>query len=104
MRARRLGELLVDKGVLDSAALETALAIQPRTGKRLGAVLRAHGYCPSAAIAAALAEQARFPFVEDERVGSGPQWSEPLAALTLAWCRSHAVLPTLLDGLPHFCL
>jgi hypothetical protein len=54
---RRLGELLIERGLVDADDLEEALAIQAATGRRLGEILVTHGALTSAELIAALAEQ-----------------------------------------------
>lgn len=54
---RLLGELLVDKGLVDPTALEDALAEQRATGRRFGEVLVSRGALDGAQLTDALAEQ-----------------------------------------------
>lgn len=69
-RRRRMGEILVQAGVLTPLQLERALNIQQeQPQRRLGAILIELGYAESDVIAQVLAAQARVPFVrldEDE--------------------------------------
>ena len=55
-QSRLLGEVLVDRGVLDPAELDMALGIQAHSGTRLGRVLTALGLCHRLELADALAE------------------------------------------------
>jgi len=54
---RRLGELLVDRGMLDLADLDFALAIQKRSGRLLGEILVTRHFVSADELAQALAEQ-----------------------------------------------
>jgi hypothetical protein len=54
---RPLGELLVDRDVLDETQLEVALAEQRRTGRLLGQILVGAGYLTAVSLALALADQ-----------------------------------------------
>jgi hypothetical protein len=54
---RRLGELLVGRGLLTAAQLQEALVEQQRTGIPLGQVVVQRGYTTPAAVAQALATQ-----------------------------------------------
>jgi len=54
---RRLGELLVDQRMLDSADLDFALAIQKRSGRLLGEILVTRHFVSADELAQALAEQ-----------------------------------------------
>jgi SOS response regulatory protein OraA/RecX len=69
-RWRRIGEILVLRGLLDEKDVSAALAEQQRSGRRLGQILLDRGLVSSTAIDSALAEQASEP--EPERgFGSG---------------------------------
>jgi type IV pilus assembly protein PilB len=61
--ARVIGRLLVERGAIQPAELEGALAEQRRTRERLGEILVRRG-TPEDAVARALAEQLRLPFAE----------------------------------------
>lgn len=54
---RRLGEILVHKGLLTQGGLERALAEQERSGRLLGEILIERGWVSSTELASALAEQ-----------------------------------------------
>jgi hypothetical protein len=54
---QKLGELLVEAGLLAPAALELALEEQQQTGRTLGQILVGRGFLPAPTLAAALAEQ-----------------------------------------------
>ncbi len=60
----RLGELLVQRGLIDAAALERALAAQKQSGRRLGKVLVELGLVGVEQIAQAIAEQMMLPYVD----------------------------------------
>ncbi len=60
---RRLGELLVDGGLIDPAQLEKALAAQAKTGSRLGTQLLMEGWLTEAQLAAFLSEQMGLPAI-----------------------------------------
>lgn len=66
-RRRRMGEMLVEAGVLSQAQLERALAMQQeQPQRRLGSILVELGYAEEDAVAQVLACQARVPFVRLE--------------------------------------
>ncbi len=54
---QRLGDLLVEQGVVDPGDLDFALAVQRRTGALLGAVLVSRDFVSAADLASALAAQ-----------------------------------------------
>jgi type IV pilus assembly protein PilB len=63
---RRLGEILVELGIVDDAQIETALQAQQATGKRLGEVLLEAGLVEPRDLVRALAAQFGLPFVDLE--------------------------------------
>jgi len=54
---RRLGDLLVEKGLIEPSQIELALPEQNLTGDRLGEILLAHGWISGSDLIDALAEQ-----------------------------------------------
>lgn len=62
-RRRRLGELLVDAGVLDDARLKAALNEQRKWGGKLGRTLVEMGFVEEATMVTTLAQQLRLPVV-----------------------------------------
>ncbi len=91
---RRLGEILVDAGVLDEFQLMTALEdSQPE--ERLGATLQRLGYASDQQIALALATQLRLPYVDPV---SDPPTPEAIALLPGRLAERHGVLPLRIEG------
>lgn len=60
-RPLKLGEILIQAGVLDQAQVEAALAYQRNWGGRLGACLVKLGYVTEEKLLAAVAEQLKLP-------------------------------------------
>ena len=60
----RLGELLVQRGLLDADGLEQALAAQKQSGRRLGRVLVELNLVSAEQIASSLADQMMLPYVD----------------------------------------
>jgi MSHA biogenesis protein MshE len=60
----RLGDLLIQQGLLTEEQLKTALDEQKRTGRKLGRVFVESGYVTEEGISQALARQLRIPFVD----------------------------------------
>lgn len=54
---KRLGELLLEEGLINREQLQEALAVQRRTGRRLGAVLAKLGFVTEEQVADALARR-----------------------------------------------
>ncbi|NJD18404.1 MAG: hypothetical protein FIA95_03875 [Gemmatimonadetes bacterium] len=61
-RPKILGQLLVEAGCLEPAALDEVLAAQPESGLRLGELLSKRGEVPAEAVARALAVQLGLPY------------------------------------------
>ena len=61
---RKLGEFLIESGLLTADQIDSGLEIQKRTGKRLGEVLVEMKLISEEEIAFALAMQLKIPFVD----------------------------------------
>ena len=68
----RLGDLLIQQGLLTDEQLKIALDEQKRTGRKLGRVFVESGYVTEAGISQALARQLRIPFVELKSFSPSP--------------------------------
>ncbi|HTO19728.1 MAG TPA: GspE/PulE family protein [Pseudomonas sp.] len=60
----RLGDLLIEAGLIDDAQLQRALQEQKRTGVKLGRAVVDLGFISETRLLKALSEQLRIPFVE----------------------------------------
>jgi hypothetical protein len=54
---RRLGDIIVERGMIDQAQLDEALAVQRETGAKLGEVLVDLGFITRVALAGVISEQ-----------------------------------------------
>jgi hypothetical protein len=54
---RRLGDIIVERGLIDQAQLDEALAVQRETGAKLGEVLVDLGFITRVALAGVISEQ-----------------------------------------------
>lgn len=63
LQRRRLGEILIEAGVLSEQQLSRALAIQKEDGRRLGAILLAYGIVAEPQLVQALSRQLSVPWV-----------------------------------------
>jgi type II secretion system protein E len=63
MKRNYFGEMLVQKGILSKAQLESAMVEQQETRERLGAVLLRHGWVTEKDILTTLSEQCNIPLV-----------------------------------------
>ena len=60
----RLGELLVNRGLLSRDKVEEAMALQQKTGKRLGHIVVSKGWIKEDVFLNTLAEQLGIPFIQ----------------------------------------
>src|SRR5574343_1946908 len=60
----RLGDLLIQQGLLTEDQLKIALNEQKRTGRKLGRLFVENGYVTEERISQALARQLRIPYVD----------------------------------------
>ncbi|HDM70151.1 MAG TPA: hypothetical protein ENG58_01950, partial [Thermotogales bacterium] len=65
LRYKRIGEILVDKGIITNEDLATAMNIQRSVKRPLGEVLVEYGYATWEQIAEALASQYNLPLLKE---------------------------------------
>ncbi|MDR7537070.1 MAG: type II secretion system ATPase GspE [Armatimonadota bacterium] len=94
-RRVKLGELLVEAGLITPVQLEQALQIQHRTGERLGRVLVAQGMATQEAIARAMASQLGLEYV-NLKATAIPE--DVLTLLPEELIRLYQVVPLRLQG------
>ena len=87
---QRLGELLVEQGLVTSADVDLALERQKESGERLGAILSGLGLVSTGDLGRTLAAEFGVEFVDLEERGSPPP---QVGGLTEQFCRRHRVLP-----------
>jgi type IV pilus assembly protein PilB len=87
---KRLGELLLEKGLLSADQLETALAEQKRQRRPLGQVLLSQGLVDEKALAAALSIHFNVPQVDFTRARVE---KDALALIPEAYAREHTIVP-----------
>jgi len=68
----RLGDLLIQQGLLTDEQLKLSLDEQKRTGRKLGRVFVESGYVTEEGISQALARQLRIPFIDLKRFTPKP--------------------------------
>ncbi len=69
----RLGEILVQQGLLTPDQLSLALQEQQRSGRKLGRVFVENGYVTEAQISEALARQFQIPFIDLKQFNAAPE-------------------------------
>ena len=94
-QSRRLGEILIESGLLTRSDLDVALTFQRENGAKLGEALLRLGLIGDEHLATSLAEQKHLPMVS-----LGERIPEPtaVALLTEKFIRNRQVLPLELDG------
>lgn len=91
---RRLGEILVDLGLVTEEELERALGLQRDSGKKLGEVLLEQGIVPPAGLLRALAEQFGLDYMELD----GAVDLELVQRVPASIARQHRAVPVARDG------
>ncbi|MAE93418.1 MAG: secretion system protein E [Deltaproteobacteria bacterium] len=94
----RLGDLLIELGLIDESTLDEALEIQGGDTDHkspLGSILLERGWIAESRLYEALAFQLGLPYEEPHVVDLD---SELLAEVPPAWCREHAILPLRKEG------
>lgn len=76
MKNKRLGEMLVDAGVLTSEQVNKALELQKGTGKRLGTVLIDNGFITESQLIETLRMQLGIEFVDLNKVKIDPSMAQ----------------------------
>ena len=92
---KRLGDRLLEAGLINSHQLDLALREQKRTGRMIGAVLHELGFVTEQDIASFLAQDAQTPTVDVGRMVIDP---EVIALLPFDFCRESAVIPCRRQG------
>jgi len=86
---KRIGEILIERGKLDQAALDRALRLQQESGDRLGGLLVTLGLCAQRDVAEALAVQLELPLIDASGYPEFPILEERVSARFLR--ESHAL-------------
>lgn len=87
---KRIGELLVEAGVLSDERLRAALEVQLQTKQRLGAVLVSRGFVTEEQLVAVLSEALGVPAVELRSVQ--PEW-RAIHMLRVSFCEANDLFP-----------
>jgi hypothetical protein len=93
---KRLGEILVNAGIIDEMQLRSALAEAARWGKRIGEVLVVRGHCSEAQILEAVAGQMGVGVAPLSTTNAIPP--RVLRLLPPAFAKDKQALPLFLDG------
>ncbi len=90
MDHQKLGQILIDKGIINSEQLETALGAQRLTGKFFGEILVSRGFCTEEQIAKSLSEQLGFAFID---VGVMPPEPKVIEIIPKEFCLKYSLVP-----------
>lgn len=95
---KRLGEILLERGLIDVDQLNAALAHQRQWGMRLGTALVAKGFVPEGVLTRVLAESLNIPMVDLARVVVDPK---ALQMVPRRLAEQYDVLPIALREQPN---
>src|SRR3989338_5012882 len=87
---RRLGQILIDEGIITLVQLEEALAEQRTTGRFFGEILVSRGEVTEEEIARSLSEQLGFAYVDVSEITIEPQAVELVPKEV---CQKYTVVP-----------
>lgn len=94
-RRIRLGESLVEAGLINAAQLDEALARKTTTGERIGEALVALGYITERDLVRTLAKDADIPFLESSELRIDPA---VVSLVTASAARTNNLVPLRADG------
>ena len=92
----RLGDLLIERGVVTDAQLQSALARHRHEGTRLGAVMRAMGLVSNEEILETVSRQVGVPYVSLS--DASRELTRVTEVLPLKFLQAHHVFPLAFDG------
>lgn len=88
-KKRRLGEILLEDGILTKPVLEQALAYQKENGGLIGQILVQQGHLSEEELVSVLARQLKMPFLALEHYSINMDAARNLEE---TFCRQHCVL------------
>ncbi len=89
-RRKRIGDILLEEGLVDEGQLRSALTHQGRWGKRLGESLVDLGFISETQLIVTLSRMFRVPAVEMKKIQIKP---EALQLIPGDYCEKHQVIP-----------
>jgi len=96
-KKKRLGEILIEDGILSAGQLEEALEDQKTSGMLLGQVLITKGYISEENLISAVGKQLKIPYLPLEKYsinGDAAVWMDP------QFCKDNSLV--LIDGDEHY--
>ena len=97
MARPRLGEMLVQAGLITAEQLRFALEAQSRTHARLGRILIDHRMVSEDSVLETLARIANIPRLDLARAPVDPAVIAALPGINADWCLDHGVVPLAID-------
>jgi len=91
----RLGDILVNTGLITRSQLQTALEEQKATGERLGSVLIRLGYVTEFDMASVLAEQLGYPFIPNPAAEIDP---DVVSLVSEEMAKKYQAVPIRMEG------
>ncbi len=91
----RLGDLLLQQGLITPQQLEVALAEQKRAYRPLGAILLSLGFVDSSSVARLLSEQLGLPLLDASSAHPDPLL---LSTISATFVREHGAMPIAMQG------
>lgn len=95
---KRVGELLVEAGVIDGDQLQSVLAHQRRWGGRVGQCVVALGFASEAQVVRALASRLDCPVADLSALRPGPELAAALALVPPEVALHHKLIPIAVDA------
>jgi type IV pilus assembly protein PilB len=95
LKKKKLGEVLLEAGLINKAQLEEALQLQSKTRHRLGRVLEELGYVDEADLCNTMSKQLNIPMVDLDKT---PPEEEALGKVSEETARERGVIPVRIMG------
>jgi type IV pilus assembly protein PilB len=94
IKGRKLGEILIEMGLIDAAGLARALEVQARDGRDLTSVVSALGLADEQAVSGAIAQRYRLERLET----AAAVQADAARLLSIEFCLKHLVVPVKVDS------
>ncbi|QQR49785.1 type II secretion system ATPase GspE [bacterium] len=96
MLRKKIGDILIDLGVITKEQLDECLKEQKSTGTLLGTILVERGFASKHEVARALSEQMQLPFIQS--ITEQMAGLDLLRKVPLKFLRQHIVMPIMFEG------
>lgn len=93
MAKQRLGELLLQLGIIGEEQLKTALGHQKKWGGRIGEIFVELGYATESSLCEGLSKALRLPMINLTKIDASSITREILVSVPLTMAREHSVVP-----------